>query len=52
MNLARLPRPSAEMFLADDRWSYAISSHALAQINADFNFPAQIMTVDAVLNEV
>ena len=45
-----LPRPAAELMVADDG-RYLISTRVLTQVNADFNFPAQILAVDTVLDE-
>ena len=53
MNLVWLPRLelAAELMVAPDG-RYLISTRTLVQINADFNFPAQILVVDTVLDEV
>jgi len=53
VNLVWLPRLelAAELMVADDG-GYLISTRALVQVEADFNFPPQILVVDAVMGGV
>ena len=51
MDVIWLSRPSVEIATAYDH-GYVISDHVLAQIDADFGFLPQTMTIDAVLDEV